>query len=423
MRPLEWRFLRSDSGPPRPDMKFSRPKPSDLPFPLRWSLGLLAAAGSLRLAVALIAVSAGVLAWATLVESRHGAAAAHFAIYDAGWFTAINVLLALNVLCAVIIRFPWKWRQAGFLVTHLGILVLLAGCLATRQFGIEAQLPIFEGRTAHQAYQESYHFQLQVKPAEPRAAAAAEPICVPLVIGPFSWDRYATLSWFPWRVARRSQGTIYDADGVRLDMLDYQSEPQPTARVRLSVDGTAKEFDVVASPDEASEAKQQVVAAKRRRVTISMALDEVDLGFQLYLRQFQRKLDPGAGTPSHYSSLVDVLDLGRPPKKLRENVLITLNAPVDFTDPQSGRTYRLFQSSFSGPWTPGEPEFEQLIRGDRSRDQVYLSRLSVNYDPGRGLKYLGSLLAVVGIALVYGNRRRLTAAGVVRNNNARSGGP
>ena len=152
-------------------MKFSRLKPLELPFPLRWSLGLLAAVGSLRLAVTLIAVYAGVLAWATLVESQHGAAAAHFAIYDAGWFTALNALLALNVLCAVMIRFPWKWRQTGFLVTHLGILVLLAGCLATRQLGIEAQLPIFEGQTAHRAYQDRYHFQLQVKPIGPPTAA------------------------------------------------------------------------------------------------------------------------------------------------------------------------------------------------------------------------------------------------------------
>ncbi len=392
-------------------MKFSRLKPSDLPLPLRWSLGLLAAVGSLRLAVTLIAVYAGVLAWATLVESEHGAAAAHFAIYDAGWFTAINVLLALNVLCAVIIRFPWRWRQTGFLVTHLGILVLLAGCLATRQLGIEAQLPIFEGQTAQRAYQDAYHFQLQVKPTGPPTAATAVPICVPLLAGPFGWDRYATLSWFPWHVAHRSQGTVYDADGIRLDVLDYQNEPQPTARVRLSVDGTTKEFDVVALPGEPSEAKQQVVAAKRRRVTISMPLDEVELGFQLYLRRFQRKLDPGAGTASHYSSLVDFLDLSRPPQKLRENVLVTLNAPVDFTDPRSGWTYRLFQSSFSGPWTPGEPEFAQLVHGNRSRDQVYLSRLSLNYDPGRGLKYLGSLMIVVGIGLVYCNRRRLVAAG------------
>lgn len=191
-------------------MKLSRLKPADVPFPLRWSCGLLAAVGSLRLAVALIAVYAGVLAWATLVESEHGAAAAHFAIYDAGWFTAINVLLALNVLSAVMLRFPWRWRQTGFLVTHLGLLVLLAGCLATRQLGIEAQLPIFEGQTAHRAYQESYHFQLQVQPARSPAAATPPAICVPFVAGPFSWDRYAELWWFPcaWPIAAGGPSTM-----------------------------------------------------------------------------------------------------------------------------------------------------------------------------------------------------------------------
>lgn len=178
---------------------------SDVPFLPRWSSRLLAAVGSLQLAVMLIATYAGVLIGATVVESRFGAAAAHFAIYDAGWFTALNVLLAANVLAAMVIRFPWRRRQMGFLVTHLGILVLLAGCLATRQCGIEAQLPVFEGQTAHRAYQESYHFQLQVKPTGPSTAAAAELIDVPFVAGPFSWDRYATLSWFPcaWSTAAR----------------------------------------------------------------------------------------------------------------------------------------------------------------------------------------------------------------------------
>ena len=61
----------------------------------------------------------------------------------------------------------------------------------------------------------------------------------------------------------------------------------------------------------------------------------------------------------------------------------------------------MFQSSFEGPWLPGEAEFDRLVHGDRSRDQIYLSRLSVNYDPGRGLKYAGCLLIVVGIVIVY----------------------
>ena len=106
---------------------------------------------------------------------------------------------------------------------------------------------------------------------------------------------------------------------------------------------------------------------------------------------------------------------------LRENVLIKLNAPVDFADPLTGRTYRLFQSGFDGPWLPGDPEFDRLVAGDHSRDQVYLSQLSVNYDPGRGLKYAGCLMIVVGIGIVYYSRRLGSKSSGVRGQGAGGG--
>jgi hypothetical protein len=388
-------------------MTLARLRSTSPPRLLRRLLALFVALASLQLAVVLISLEAGVVAWATFIERTHGAAAAHFAIYDTGWFTAIGGLLAANVLSAVLIRFPWRRRQTGFVVTHAGILVLLAGCLVSQRYGIEAQLPIFEGHTAHRALQESSHFELQVAPASPssEAASAAKPtevILVPFVAGPFSWNQYATLSWFPWLVAHRSRGILYDEDGIALEVLDYQAQPKSSAKLRLTVDGVAKEFDVATSSGDASEGtRRQAVEGKGRQVTVSMRPDEVDLGFQLYLHKFQRKLDPGGGMASHYSSLIDFLDLGNPPQKLQTNVLITLNAPVDFADSRAGCTFRLFQASFEPPWMPGDPEFDQLVDKDRSRDQVFLSRLSVNCDPGRGLKYAGSLLIVAGIIMVY----------------------
>ncbi len=369
---------------------------------------------SLQLAVVLIAVDAGVVAWATFIERSCGAAAAHFAVYDSTWFTTINALLAVNVLCAVVARFPWNRRQTGFVVTHAGILVLLAGCLASQRCGVEAQLPIFEGHAAHRAYQDSYHFELEISPQSTVATSASkapptEVISIPFVSGPFAWKQYQELAWFPWHLAYRSRGVLYDEDGVTLEVLDYRPDPEPSARVRLTVNGNQKELELAAlladSSDEPAEGRH-VVEGKGHRVTIALPPDRLDLGFQIYLHKFQRKLDPGTGTASHYSSLVDFLDLESPPQRLRENVLITLNAPVDFADPQTGLTYRLFQSSFSGPSTPGDAEFDRLVGKDRSRDEVFLSRLSVNYDPGRGLKYLGSLMIVAGIVTVYYLRAR-----------------
>ncbi len=84
----------------------------------------------------------------------------------------LNVLLAVNVLCALVIRLPWRRRQAGFVLTHVGILVLLAGCLATRQWGIEAQLSVYEGHASHLADEDSYHFELLCRRDDPR------PVCL-----------------------------------------------------------------------------------------------------------------------------------------------------------------------------------------------------------------------------------------------------
>lgn len=41
-------------------------------------------------------------------------------------------------------RFPWKLRQAGFVITHLGIIIILVGAFVTQQFGMDGNMPIPE---------------------------------------------------------------------------------------------------------------------------------------------------------------------------------------------------------------------------------------------------------------------------------------
>ena len=265
------------------------PKYTILPYICACPLFLWRVIGSLYLAVVLIAIYAAALVAGTAVEKLHGAAVAQTHVYHAGWFVALNMVLAVNVLAAVLARFPWRPRQTGFVTAHLGVVVLLAGCLLSWCFGDRAMLPLVEGKASHRLIHD---------------------------------QRY----------------------------LDVKPRP---------------------------------------------------LGFQVYLHKFRRKLDPGSATPSHYSSTVDFLDRADPPNILLEKVEIKLNEPIDFTDPSDGRTYRLFQSSFDGPWFPGQETFEHLTGGDRGRDHIYTSILSVNHDPGRWWKYIGSLLIVVGIVLVY----------------------
>jgi hypothetical protein len=178
------------------------------------------------------------------------------------------------------------------------------------------------------------------------------------------------------------------------------------ARVRLSVDGRSEEFWLEGLPKDPLEQKPQadqrkVVAGRKRRAAVTLPWDRIDVGFRLYLHKFERRLDPGSSQASWYSSLVDLVDRHDPRKVLEKEILITLNEPVNFTDPRSGRSYRVYQEAFRGPFRPGDAVFDRVVGGESARDELFLSWLTFNYDPGRGLKYFGSLLIVAGIGTMF----------------------
>ena len=102
---------------------------------------------SLKLAVMLLLGLAAVLAAATLLEAANGREYALWHVYNNSCFMAAVALLALNILAAMIVRFPWRWRHGGFLLAHSGVLVLLAGALLGFMTGVEGQLILEEGQS------------------------------------------------------------------------------------------------------------------------------------------------------------------------------------------------------------------------------------------------------------------------------------
>jgi cytochrome c-type biogenesis protein CcsB len=108
---------------------------------------LLTRLASLKLTVALIVLIGVVLSWGTILESLRGPAAAQV-VYGAGWFYSLQALLALNVLAALVDRWPKNRWRFGFAVTHLSILVILVGAVATVLFKEEGQLVLLEGQTS-----------------------------------------------------------------------------------------------------------------------------------------------------------------------------------------------------------------------------------------------------------------------------------
>ena len=104
---------------------------------------------SLQLAVVLIVCLMGVLAAGTIIESLHGAETAGLVIYKSPWFSLLLLFLGMNVLAAALDRYPWKIKHTGFVITHLGIILVLIGSFMTQRLMIDGQIVLSENETGH----------------------------------------------------------------------------------------------------------------------------------------------------------------------------------------------------------------------------------------------------------------------------------
>jgi hypothetical protein len=104
--------------------------------------------GSLKTAIAVLVTVAVVCAAATFYESAHGTPAAQQHIYHTAWFAALLTLLGGNIAASMMLRFPWKRHQTGFVLAHVGVLLILAGSLVSLHFGLDASLALYEGQSS-----------------------------------------------------------------------------------------------------------------------------------------------------------------------------------------------------------------------------------------------------------------------------------
>lgn len=100
---------------------------------------------SLKLAVVLLVVLIVAAIAGTIYESSFDAKVARAYVYGAPWFNFWLVLLAANLAVSALSRWPWRKHHLAFLITHLGIITLLAGSLIGRIWGIEGTVTLFKG--------------------------------------------------------------------------------------------------------------------------------------------------------------------------------------------------------------------------------------------------------------------------------------
>ena len=93
---------------------------------------------SMKLAICLLALIALVSLAGTFMPKNN--------IYSAWWFIALLGLLALNLVFCLIKRFSVKGKPLGTTISHISILVILAGALAGMVWGQKADIRISEGQ-------------------------------------------------------------------------------------------------------------------------------------------------------------------------------------------------------------------------------------------------------------------------------------
>jgi len=107
--------------------------------------------GGINCAISLLATTAILVIVGTFIESHtdsHRIAANY--IYSSPLFALLLWGFFLNILISACRRWPFKVKHIPFLITHLGLLMILGGCLIKNYYGVQGYMTLVEGSGSHQ---------------------------------------------------------------------------------------------------------------------------------------------------------------------------------------------------------------------------------------------------------------------------------
>lgn len=101
---------------------------------------------SIQFAITLIAVTTFSVIAGTLIESWSDSHQ-----YAASWtyrhpaFMALLGFFFINILFSALRRWPFRIRHIPFLITHLGLLMIISGVMIKSIYGVQGVMTLFEG--------------------------------------------------------------------------------------------------------------------------------------------------------------------------------------------------------------------------------------------------------------------------------------
>lgn len=191
--------------------------------------------GSIKLAVPVLGAIASILIWTTFYESKVGSLVVQQQIYKSPWFGALMFLLVVNLGVSTLSRYPWRGaRKVGFALTHLGLIVLIAGSAAVIHLGVEGLLLVRTDQPANHLVRVEGEL-LEVMDDQGQVQQATVMVAPDYVISP---KQFAGL-------------TLLDYDENSVETVEYReggSQDNPAVRLVLSSDRIDRTFDQWLSP-------------------------------------------------------------------------------------------------------------------------------------------------------------------------------
>jgi hypothetical protein len=335
-------------------------------------------AGSPKVTVAGLLGLAVLVVWGTIFETGSGLYQAQVQIFQSWFFLAgglvpvpgvmtAGALLFVNLLAAALLRLRYRWSQAGLILIHYGLLLLLAGGFLTLRLSRESYLTLAEGESSNLS-SAAHEWELAVwandggkkvvaedaNRLRPGRSLRLEPFGIELVVE----------DYLPNCVPCGTGG----AEHPSLREKPVSAEPSdniPGGKF-LVRSGRSGQREIVLFGSDASPRK---VELKGLSCFFSLRLRRFLLPATIKLIDFRKTLYPGTDIARGYESRVEI-EQGA----IRRETIISMNKPLRL------REYTFFQSSYS-----------QVPGGVES------STLAVVRNSGRLLPYLSSILIFIGL--------------------------
>jgi hypothetical protein len=264
----------------------------------------------------------------------------------------IGGALLVNLIAAHVRRFRWSWRKLGIQLTHLGLIIMLAGGLATDLFSVNSYMRIKEGGTKNYS-EDSMRMELAVVDL-----TDPETDQVTAIPGELLADGGSiTHETLPFRIVVRS---FYRNSQLRMIAPDTSSVPAAAngTGARISVKSLPRatrmdDRDVMSVVVEIVPLKggaslgtwlvSDAMAAPQnfeldgRQWSIHLRPARYYKPYSMALKDFTHEVYPGTRIPKNFSSKINLID---PENKENRQVLIYMNHPLRYL----GDTY--YQSGF-----------------------------------------------------------------------------